>query len=231
MSKRKSYKLEVLIGSECGFVDGKIEAKVKLTGIFSLGALQPSESRKYGTTIALGLYAPVHQHFFVARMYMSVDCKPGESHNQVVEVDAKIEGPGDANVHDNAFYTEEKLLKSELEAIRDCNPSSARHWIIRNTRTLNRTGQLTSYKLVAGSNCLPLGGAEAKFLRRAAFLMHNLWVTQYEPEEMFPGGEFPNQNPRVGEGLATWVKKNRSLEETDLVLWYDPLPFVIYIGL
>ena len=50
--------------------------------------------------------------------------------------------------------------------------------------------------------------------------MHNLWVTQYDPEEMFPGGEFPNQNPRVGEGLATWVKKDRSLEETDLVLWY-----------
>ncbi|EPS66989.1 hypothetical protein M569_07787, partial [Genlisea aurea] len=63
--------------------DGKIEAEVKLTGILSLGALQPGESRKYGTTIAPGLYAPVHQHFFVARMDMSVDCKPGESHNQV----------------------------------------------------------------------------------------------------------------------------------------------------
>ncbi|KAJ6888723.1 hypothetical protein NC652_029729 [Populus alba x Populus x berolinensis] len=37
---------------------------------------------------------------------------------------------------------------------------------------------------------------------------------------MFPGGEFPNQNPRVDEGLATWVKQNRPLEETDIVLWY-----------
>ncbi|KAL7606545.1 diamine oxidase [copper-containing] 1, peroxisomal [Lactuca sativa] len=202
------------------YQDGKIEAEIKLTGILSLGALQPGEVRKYGTMIAPGLYAPVHQHFFVARMDMSVDCKPGESHNQVVELDVKVEGPGDANVHNNAFYAEEKLLKSELEAMRDCNPSSARHWVIRNTRTVNRTGQLTGYKLVPGSNCLPLGGAQAKFLRRAAFLMHNLWVTPYEPEEMFPGGEFPNQNPRVGEGLATWVKKNRSLEETDLVLWY-----------
>ncbi|KVH88959.1 Copper amine oxidase [Cynara cardunculus var. scolymus] len=197
-------------------VDGKIEAEVKLTGILSLGALQPGEARKYGTMIAPGLYAPVHQHFFVARMDMSVDCKPGESHNQVVELDVKVEGPGDANVHNNAFYAEEKLLKSELEAMRDCNPSSARHWVIRNTRTVNRTGQLTGYKLVPGSNCLPLGGAEAKFLRRAAFLMHNLWVTPYKSDEMFPGGEFPNQNPRVGEGLATWVKQNRSLEETDL---------------
>lgn len=63
--------------------DGKIEAEVKLTGILSLGALQPGEVRKYGTVIAPGLYAPVHQHFFVARMDMAVDCKPGETYNQV----------------------------------------------------------------------------------------------------------------------------------------------------
>ncbi|XP_044492648.1 copper methylamine oxidase-like isoform X2 [Mangifera indica] len=155
------------------YQDGKVEAEVKLTGILSLGALQPGEVRKYGTTIAPGLYAPVHQHFFVARMDMAVDCKPGEAFNQ-----------------------------------------------IRNTRNVNRTGQLTGYKLVPGSNCLPLAGSEAKFLRRAAFLKHNLWVTPYAHDEMYPGGEFPNQNPRVGEGLATWVKQNRSLEETDIVLWY-----------
>ncbi|CAA0826695.1 Copper amine oxidase family protein [Striga hermonthica] len=202
------------------YQDGKIEAEVKLTGILSLGALQPGESRKYGTTIAPGLYAPVHQHFFVARMDMSVDCKPGEMHNQVVEVNVRVEEPGKNNVHNNAFYAEETLLRSELEAMRDCDPLSARQWIIRNTRTVNRSGQLTGYKLVPGSNCLPLAGPEAKFLRRAAFLKHNLWVTQFARGEDFPGGEFPNQNPRVGEGLVSWVKKNRSLEESDIVLWY-----------
>ncbi|RVW52989.1 Primary amine oxidase [Vitis vinifera] len=201
-------------------LDGRIEAEVKLTGILSLGALQPGESRKYGTTIAPGLYAPVHQHFFIARMDMAVDCKPGEAFNQVVEVNMKVENPGKDNVHNNAFYAEEKLLRSEMQAMRDCDPLSARHWIVRNTRTVNRTGQLTGYKLVPGSNCLPLAGSEAKFLRRAAFLKHNLWVTPYARDEMFPGGEFPNQNPRVGEGLATWVKQNRPLEETDIVLWY-----------
>lgn len=63
--------------------DGNIEAEVKLTGVLSLGALQPGESRKYGTMIAPSLYAPVHQHFFIARMDMEVDCKPGEAFNQV----------------------------------------------------------------------------------------------------------------------------------------------------
>ncbi|KAL5214501.1 hypothetical protein ABZP36_003653 [Zizania latifolia] len=202
------------------YQDGKIEAEVKLTGILSLGALMPGESRKYGTTIAPGLYAPVHQHFFVARMDMAVDCKPNETHNQVVEVNAKVESAGTHNVHNNSFYAEEKLLKSELQAMRDCDPSTARHWIVRNTRNVNRTGQPTGYKLVPGSNCLPLALPEAKFLRRAGFLKHNLWVTQYKSDEVFPGGEFPNQNPRIHEGLATWVKKDRSLEETNIVLWY-----------
>uniref|UniRef100_A0A0E0K1U8 Amine oxidase n=1 Tax=Oryza punctata TaxID=4537 RepID=A0A0E0K1U8_ORYPU len=64
---------------------------------------------------------------------MAVDCKPNEAYNQI-----EVESVGPNNVHNNAFYAEEKLLKSELQAMRDCDPSSARHWIVRNTRTVNR---------------------------------------------------------------------------------------------
>ena len=46
-------------------------------------------------------------------------------------MDVKVEEPGENNVHNNAFYAEERLLKSELEAMRDCSPLSARHWIVR----------------------------------------------------------------------------------------------------
>lgn len=42
----------------------------------------------------------------------------------------KIEEPGENNVHNNAFYAEETLLRSELEAMRDCNSLTARHWIV-----------------------------------------------------------------------------------------------------
>ena len=109
------------------------------------------------------------------------------------------------------------------------NKKLAPSFQVRNTRTVNRTGQLTGFKLLPGSNCLPLAGSEAKFLRRASFLKHNLWVTQYSRDEMFPGGEFPNQNPRVGEGLSTWVKKDRPLEETDIVLWF--VSFLLFVHL
>ena len=49
---------------------------------------------------------------------------------QVVEMNVKVEEPGKSNLHNNAFYAEEKVLKSELEAMRDCDPLSARHWIV-----------------------------------------------------------------------------------------------------
>lgn len=50
---------------------------------------------------------------------------------QVVEVNVKVESAGPHNVHHNAFYAEEKLLKSELQAMRDCDPLSKHHWIVR----------------------------------------------------------------------------------------------------
>lgn len=46
-------------------------------------------------------------------------------------MDLKVEGPGENNVHNNAFYAEETLLKSEMQAMRDCSPLTARHWIVR----------------------------------------------------------------------------------------------------
>lgn len=46
-------------------------------------------------------------------------------------MDLKVEEPGENNIHNNAFYAEETLLRSELQAMRDCNPLTARHWIVR----------------------------------------------------------------------------------------------------
>lgn len=45
-------------------------------------------------------------------------------------MNVKVEEPGKNNVHNNAFYAEEELLKSELQAMRGCNPLTARHWIV-----------------------------------------------------------------------------------------------------
>ncbi|GKC69963.1 transformation/transcription domain-associated protein-like protein isoform X2, partial [Tanacetum coccineum] len=91
--------------------------------------------------------------------------------------------------------------------------------LIRNTRTVNRTGQLTGYKLIPGSNCLPLAGSEAKFLRRAEFLKHNLWVTPYALDENFPGGRVPKPESTILRQMCTssslFSDSNRCMDKVE----------------
>ncbi|GJW67923.1 primary amine oxidase [Tanacetum coccineum] len=72
-------------------------------------------------------------------MDMSVDCKPGEAHNQVVEANLKVEEPIKDNVQNNAFYTQETLLKFESEEMRDCNQLFAHHWICLGKRGMRHS--------------------------------------------------------------------------------------------
>ncbi len=47
----------------------------------------------------------------------------------------------------------------------------------------------------------------------------HLWVTPYQPDERYPIGNYPNQC-LGGEGLPQWTQANRSVENTDIVVWY-----------
>ncbi|KAJ9556707.1 hypothetical protein OSB04_011321 [Centaurea solstitialis] len=57
----------------------------------------------------------------------------------------------------------------------------------------------------AGSNCLPLAGLEAKFLRRTAFQKHNLlWVTEVHDDLSQIGYDLDSQN-RMVSGLVSFL--------------------------
>ena len=64
-----------------------------------------------------------------------------------------------------------------------------------------------------------LASPESSVGRRAGFARHNLWVTPYRADERRAAGEFPNQH-EGGDGLPRWTAADRSLVDTDVVLWY-----------
>jgi primary-amine oxidase len=70
-----------------------------------------------------------------------------------------------------------------------------------------------------GDNVLPFAHPESSVLKRAKFATKHLWVTPYSPAERYPAGDYPNQHPG-GAGLPAWTQANRSLENTNVVLWY-----------
>jgi len=197
------------------YQDGNIEFQVKLTGIINTGAVNPGVKPKYGTLVAPELYAPIHQHLFNVRLDMAID----GTNNSVYEVHTEAEPMGPENPHGNAFFAKSTLLGKELDAQQVIDPLSARYWKIVNPSVLNGLGEPVGYKLMPGDNTLPFAHAESSVMKRAGFAKKHLWVTPYAPEEHFPAGEYPNQHAG-GAGLPQWTQENRSIENTDVVVWY-----------
>ncbi|TFJ83507.1 hypothetical protein NSK_005189 [Nannochloropsis salina CCMP1776] len=130
----------------------------------------------------------------------------------------KMGGP--SNPHHNAWTIQERLLTSELQAQRDADLAKERFWVVESSGAKNRTGKPTAYKLVARDPIHIMARDQAAFLRRAGYTKHTLWVTAYQPQERFPGGEFPNQDPRPLCGLPLYAAKDRPLVDKDVVLWH-----------
>ena len=152
-------------------------------------------------------------------MHMAVD-SDGLSGNHIVEVNTKSESRGPHNPHNSSITADETVLRSELMARRPYNFDTQRHWHVRCDYTKNRSGGCTGWRLIPGHNTPTYARPEAMYLRRAGFLKNHLWVTPFNPFERFPGGDYPNQNPREGDGLPFWTQQDRSLEDQGLVLWY-----------
>ncbi len=197
------------------YQDGNLQLEVKLTGVISNGATPDGETPRWGELVAPGVYAPIHQHFFNVRLDMTVDGPD----NAVYEVNTVADPAGPDNPHGNAFHAERTLLASESEAQRTIDPLSARFWTVVNRGSINRLGGPVGYKLQPGDNVLPFASSDASVIKRAAFTTKHLWVTPYEQRERYAAGDYPNQHPG-GAGLPAYTAADRSIVDTDIVLWY-----------
>jgi primary-amine oxidase len=194
---------------------GEIKFEVKATGIVNTNACEPGKPGKFASELAPGLAAHIHQHIFCARLDMAVD----GPHNSVVETNSYAEPVGPANPHGNGFYAEDTLLKTELAACRRANAETHRSWKVINPGKLNHVGQPAGYKLHAEHCVTPYLAENGPSGIRSGFARNHVWVTPFDEQERYPGGEFVcNSDGR--DSLPEIVKQNRSVENTELVLWH-----------
>lgn len=198
------------------YQDGTIQMEVKLTGIMQFKALSPGVEDPFSPTVAPGLGAPNHQHFFNFRLDMDVD----GTANCVYEVEAEPIATGPENPWGNAFRVRQTLLASESGAQRDVDFARGRYWVVVNESVRNAHGGPVGYKLVPGTTTGLLVQPDCSVAKRAAFANHALWVTPYSPDERHAAGDYPNQHPG-GDGLPRWTKTDRRTADTDIVLWYS----------
>jgi primary-amine oxidase len=195
------------------YQDGTIETEVKATGIVATQAVV--DEPRYGALVAPGLSGMNHQHIFCVRLDLDVDGQ----RNAVYEVHSESDPVGPENPHGNGWRSVWRALRTEREAGRLVDPLSNRYWVVVNPEKRNAVGQPVGYKLMPGENMVPLAAPDSSLCRRGAFATRHLWVTPYAPRERYPAGDYPNQHPG-GAGLPEWTAADRSIEDTDVVVWY-----------
>ena len=197
------------------YQDGNIECEVRATGIMVTTPMAEGQVPKNGTLVDERTYAPYHQHFLVARMDLDVD----GTDNTVYMSESYAEPMGPDNPYGLSLVVRNQPLLTESEGMQDMNYDTQRAWKVVNTNVTNGLGTHPSYKLVPGGAFPAMFDPASEVYQRATVIGRTLWVTPNDPDERWPAGEFVNQSS-TDEGIGKWTQANRSIDNTDVVLWY-----------
>jgi primary-amine oxidase len=197
------------------YLDGSIQVEAKATGIVFVGAGEPGSENPHAPEIAPGVFAPVHQHLFCARLDVAID---GDA-NRLFEVDVAGIPTGPQNPHGNAFTWNSTQLATESQAQRTADTTVSRLWEVQSATATNRLGKPTAYHLLPQPGALLMAQPGSYVHGRAAFATRHLWATAYGDDELWPAGRYPNGHAGGG-GLPEYSAGDRSLDSADLVLWH-----------
>ena len=197
------------------YLDGTIELEVKLTGIIGISAAPDGQGSAMSPMVAPGLSSPIHQHLFCVRLDPSID----GFNNSVVETNVEAITDG-SHPYGAGFEAVSTPLLTESAAQRDLDPAASRSWKIVNPNVTNELGIPVAYKLLpqASPRSMVPDGTPAG--DRGGFARHHLWVTRYDDAELYAGaGPFTNLHPG-GVGLPAYVAQDRSVDNTEIVVWH-----------
>jgi primary-amine oxidase len=197
------------------YQDGNIECEVRATGIMVVSHFPEGGSHPNGTLVDTRTYAPYHQHFLVARLDLDVD----GTENTVYATETEVVPMGPDNPYGLALTQKNTPLRTESEGKQDFDWNSQRAWKVVNDNVTNGLGTRPAYKLVPGAAIPSMFDPASPVFQRAQVIGHTVWVTPNDPDERWPSGEFVNQSS-VDHGLPEWTAQNRSIENTDVVVWY-----------
>jgi primary-amine oxidase len=193
------------------YQDGNIECEVRATGILVTSHVSGPPAN--GTLVDQGTYAPFHQHFIVARLDLDVD-----GADNTVYMNESVPSPvGEDDPYGLGLRVSSTPLLTE--GPQDYSWDTQRGWKVVNDNVRNGLGTSVGYKLVPSAAFPALIDKSSPAFRRAEVIGHTLWVTPYRPDERWPCGDFPNLSERDA-GLPVWTAADRSIENTDVVLWY-----------
>jgi len=201
--------------------NGAIRIAVGSTGIDEVKAVSArnyagdrNDDAAYGSFVADHTVAVNHDHFFCFKLDMDID---GTRNSFETEQLRKVRA-GKDSLRTSFWVAEPKVAEVESQAKLNDDMHQPAIWRIINPDETNALGYPVGYELVPGHDATDMLDPDDYPRRRAGFADYQLWVTPYT-NEFAAAGPYPNQS-KGGDGLPAWTRQNRSIENTDIVLWY-----------
>jgi primary-amine oxidase len=174
-----------------------------------------------GNTVEFGhLVAPYtdgvdHDHFFSFRLDLDVD---GTANNFEVDKLVQYKLPP-TSPRKTIWAMMAKCMSNEGTAMQNISMEHPAMWRFVNPAVKNELGYPTSFEIMPGLTGVSLLSADDWPQKRAGFSDHQLWVTPYDSKERYAAGVYVSGSKGT-DGLPTWVKQNRNIQNTDIVAWY-----------
>jgi primary-amine oxidase len=203
--------------------DGTIHVRVGATGIDEVKGVKgrtatdtpEMKEDTYGRFIAENIVGVDHDHYFSFRLDFDVD---GTS-NSFVKDRLSTKRLPPSSPRKSLWVAEPEVAKTEEQAKSRMGMEHPEIWRVVNSSVKNSLGYPVSYELMPQENAMSLMLPEDYPQLRAGFTDYQVWVTPYDDKERYAAGDYPMQS-HGGDGLPAWTKKNRAIENTDIVLWY-----------
>jgi primary-amine oxidase len=171
---------------------------------------------QFGQLIAPGISAVDHDHYFSYRLDLDVD---GLNNTLMVDKLVPYKLPANALGRKWIWAMKPEMVKSEKDAQLNVSIEHPAMWRFVNEGVKNSLGQATSFAIMPGETGISLLPSTEWPQKRAGWSEHNLWVTPYDPTQRYASGVYLMGS--TGEdSLPEWVKKGRSIMNTDIVAWY-----------
>lgn len=201
----------------------EIEVRVGATGIDALKGVvtrsmadaTAADDTRFGTLVAPNLVAVNHDHYFNFRLDLDID-GPGNSVNRDVYRFVRL--PPES-ARRSLYVVDRQIAETEKAATVDAHHDPVRLRVINEGRA-NSVGNPSSYEVLAFNHARLLLHPDDWPARRAAFLRHDLWVTPYQAEERYAGGQYM-LGSRGDDGLAVWAARDRAIRRQDIVVWVN----------
>ncbi|ORZ03925.1 copper amine oxidase [Syncephalastrum racemosum] len=203
------------------YQDGTFQYEVKATGELNTQVFAEDENpAPYGTAVAPQVVGQHHQHLFMMRIDPMLDGRL----NSVAQVDVLPSEYPVGHVENpigNAFSPITTIYSDTTEAQAHGNLESSRTWKIINESKLHPyTKEPVGYKLVSPNTPPMLPKPGSLVYERAKFATKTIWVTPYDPDQIYPAGFYCSQSPGDDSmGLPAWTKEPQSVRGRDVVVW------------